>query len=233
MTVGRAMARSRLPPYHEVRLEGRRPRHTDDLGLTEWGINALRHAGLLLAAFLFAADAQAQIRPGLDLRVGAAVPWDMESEEVSGFPGEELSAGPSFTVHVSFPAGTKGGLYLGFAQHQMECAAGCADAGDVVSTSWALGARVEPLAAVVSPWLRLGLVFDRSEGEFLEDGALVRRVSGLTFAPEVGLGLTLRASERLYLSPGARYIQFDARFPDVEDLRIKMLVVDLGFVLNF
>lgn len=208
-------------------------RQSDELGLTERRINALRHAGFLFAAFLFAADTQAQIRPGLDLRVGAAVPWNMDSEEVRGFVGEGLEAGPSFTVHVAFPTGTKGALYLGFAQHQMECGAACANAGDVVSTSWALGARLEPLAAVVAPWLRLGLVFDRSEGEFLEDGALVRRVSGLTFAPEVGLGLTLHATERLYLSPGARYIQFDARFPDVEDLRIKMLVVDLGFVLNF
>jgi hypothetical protein len=194
----------------------------------------LRHAGLLLAAFLFAGDLEAQIRPGLDLRVGAAVPWDMDAEDARDFPGEELEAGPSYTVHLSFPRGTKGALYLGFAQHQLECAAACGGAGDLVSTSWALGARIEPVAAgAVSPWLRLGLVFDRSEGEFLDGGAVVRRVSGLTFAPEAGLGLTLRVVERLSLSPGVRYLQFDARFPEAQDVRIKMLVADLGFQLNF
>jgi hypothetical protein len=197
-------------------------------------LRSIRLSELLIAAFLLGAGkAAAQVRPALDLRVGVAVPWDMTSSPTSGFPGAELEPGPSYTVHLAFPRGSKGVLYLGFAQHHLECSESCGRAGDVVSTQWALGARLEPLAAVVSPWLRLGLIFDRTEGEFLEEGAVVRHVSGLAFAPEGGLGLTIRLAERFYLSPGARYLQLDARFPHAEDVRVKMLVADLGLVLAF
>jgi hypothetical protein len=161
------------------------------------------------------------------------------------FPPDALERGTSFSVHLGFPAGPRTGLYLGFAQHTLECGLACSNVsgcgpacaapGNVVSTSWVLGLRVEPILVptIISPWLALGLVFDRTEADFRSGAIFERRASSIALGPEVGAGLSIRLHERVSLSPGARFVRVDASFPNGGDVLIKLIAADVGLSLAF
>ena len=55
----------------------------------------------------------------------------------------------------------------------------------------------------------------------------------MAFGPEVGLGFSIPLTERILLSPGARYVRVDASFPDGQDVPIRMIAVDVGLTLGF
>jgi hypothetical protein len=194
-------------------------------------------AALVVLAFVMAcfagAPAHAQVRPGVDLRAGVAMPLDMN--DFCCFPQGALERGTSFSLHLGFPAGPRAGMYLGFAQHTLECGLACTEASDLVSTSWVLGVRVEPILGprLVSPWLKLGLLFDRTEADFPNGPLSERRTSSIALGPELGAGLSIRLAERVSLSPGARFVRVDASFRNGGDVLIKMIAADVGLSLAF
>jgi hypothetical protein len=149
-------------------------------------------------------------------------------------PGAGLSPGASFAVHVVVPRGTRGALLVGFGQHRFRCTgSGCGGAGDFVATSWSLGTRVQLLSGPILPWIRLGMLFDRSEWSFPGGDPDVPRASYLSLGGEVGLGVTLAMGERLSLVPGVRYAVVNKRFPEEEPFLMHYLVADLGVVFGF
>lgn len=174
----------------------------------------------------------AQQRAGLEWRGGAAVPVGAFRAGLT--PGGDLEPGTSVALQLVVPRGARGVFYAGFAQHRLRCAGtGCTGADDLVSTSWNVGARFHPVVRAWGPWIRLGGVFDRSEADFIEDGARVRRVSNLSVGGEVGAGFVVPVTPRMALSPGVRYTFLNARFPHAGPVRMRQVVADLGVVFGF
>ena len=173
----------------------------------------------------------AQPGPAVEVRGGASLP--VLAFTVGPATGSERGPGPSFAVQFTFPTGPRRVAYVGFAQHRLACGSGCQDAGALVSTGWNVGARMGLLAGGTFPWLRLGVLFDKVEADFLEDGAPVARVSDLSFGGEVGVGGTIHLGGRLSLSPGVRYALSNARFPRAGVMRMRYLVMDVGLIAEF
>jgi hypothetical protein len=173
----------------------------------------------------------AQERPGVELRGGAAVPLGGFEEELA--PGSALSAGASFAVHVFVPRGARGALLAGFGQHRFRCTeTGCGGAGDFVATAWSLGTRIALRDATNAPWVRLVMLFDRSEWAFPEDPERTR-ASYLSLGGELGFGLTVPIRDRLTFVPGVRYGIVNKRFPDQDPVLMQYLLADVGMVFGF
>jgi hypothetical protein len=179
-----------------------------------------------------ASSAGAQQRPGVELRGGAALPLGSFQESLA--PGAELSPGASFAVDVVVPRGLRGALLVGFGQHRFRCTeAACGGAGDFVATSWSLGTRALLGQRANAPWVRLAMLFDRSEWSFPDNDPEGPRASYLSLGGEVGVGLTVPLRDRLSLLPGVRYALVNKRFPSSEPFLMHYLLADLGVVLGF
>ena len=184
---------------------------------------------VLLAAVV---PASAQQRFGVELRGGVSAPVGEFNEGV--IPGAELSPGASFAVHLHIPRRARGAILIGFAQHRFRCTgAACGDAGDVVTTGWSIATRVAFKSTVTAPWIRLGVLFDRSEWDFPEGGGYVREASSLALGAEGGLGYTFQVAERVTLSPGVRYGLVNSHFPRGDRVLTQYVIGDLGVVLGF
>ena len=186
----------------------------------------------LLLVLLFAQDARAQLGAGVEVRGGVAIPVGSFENGIVADAG--LAPGASFSVHLAVPRGTRGALLFGFAQHRFRCTGdGCSGAGDVVSTGWSLGTRLALRPGLRPPWMRLAMVFDRSEWTFPEGDALERRASYLGLGGEAGIGLTMQLRPRLTLLPGVRYALVNTHFPRGEPLLMHYLLADLGVLFAF
>ena len=167
----------------------------------------------------------------LDVRAGATLPTGSFVRE--GLEAE-LSPGAGFGLHFTLQRHPWRAFYAGFSQHRFGCdGAGCPGGGELVSTGWNLGTRLSVATGGASPWLRLGVVFDRVEADFLEGGDEVGRVSDLGVGGEVGIGVVMGTARRLSLSPGVRYVLVDGRFERRGLVRMRYLVADLGAVIAF
>jgi hypothetical protein len=193
----------------------------------------VRRSSLSILIFLFcAAGLEGQQRPGVEVRSGIVVP-------LGGFqqglvPDTELAPGPGFAVHLQLPHRTRSALFLGFSHHRLRCSgAGCGDAGTLESTAWNIGGKYALSGGGAAPWIRLAMLLDRSEGDFLEEGETVRRASYLGLGGEVGAGLSIHLGERLILSPGVRYAALDTRFPRFGRVRMRYAVGDLALTIGF
>jgi len=184
------------------------------------------------ASVLLTAPLGAQERVGVDARLGVALPTGAFAEGLA--PGARLSPGASFTAQVIVPRRLRSALLVGFAQHRLRCTGGaCAGAGDLVSTSWNLGMRVRFTPSGTTPWLRLGLVLDRSEADVFAEGSLARQASYLGLGGEVGGGMSVVLRERVTLTPGVRYLALNTSFPSSGTVRMRYVVADLGVSLGF
>lgn len=196
----------------------------------------MRFPSVLLPVLLVAAlptQGAGQAPLVLDVRGGVAVPV---ATGESG-PATKLEAGASYGLHLAFLRGPRSAFYVGFTQHRFGCGQGtCAEGGALVSTGWDVGTRLAfPLGALV-PWIRLGVVFDRVEGDFGDFGgatAPVRRVSDLAAGAEAGIGAVAAVGGRFSVNPGVRYTVLNTRFPEEGLLRMRYLVADLGIVIGF
>jgi hypothetical protein len=184
---------------------------------------------LLLAAV---AGVHGQQRPGVEVRGGVAVPLGDLREGL--VPGTELAAGPSFAVSLMIPRRERSALLLGFGQHRLSCSGnGCEGAGALVSTAWSIGGRWALAAGESVPWVRVALLLDRSEGDFLEGDEAVRRASYLGLGGEAGVGFSWRLRESLTVAPGARLGAIETRFPRFGALSMRYVVVDLALTFAF
>jgi len=176
--------------------------------------------------------AVAQQSLAVDTRLGVAVPVGGFAEDL--VPESELRPSGSFGVQFSLPRGARRAWFAGFSQHRLSCeGAGCAGIGAFESTAWKVGTRVSVLSGARTPWVRLAVVLDRSEADFLEDGVPVRLASDLALGVDAGVGFSLPVARRVALSPGVRYEALNANFPGARRVKIRYVVADLGFILTF
>jgi hypothetical protein len=194
-----------------------------------WTITLLRR-GLLLALLTAVVGGPATSAP-----LAAQSPLIVESR--AGFssprgsfltpsPDTELSRAPSVGLHFGLRRGTRTYLYLGFSQLRFDCE-GLACEGAWVATQWEAGIRAELTAGAVVPWLRAGVVTPS-----VENVPGVRRAAR-GWGGEAGAGVRFALTERLSLSPGARFGAVDVGRPEGEDVAMRYLVFDLGLVVAF
>jgi len=176
--------------------------------------------------------AVAQQSLAVDARVGVATPVGGFAEDL--VPESELLPSRSFSVQFSLPRGARRALFAGFSQHRLRCeGAGCAGVGAFESTAWKIGTRVSALSGARTPWVRLAVVFDRSEADFLQDGVPARLASDLAVGVDAGVGFSLPVAQRVALSPGVRYEALNANFPGARRVKVRYVVADLGLTLTF
>ncbi len=179
-----------------------------------------------------AAPASAQAPPlVLEVQGGASIPLGPFRSGTR--PGEGTSAGPSFGVDFALSSAGRRVTYVGFSQHRFGCAAaGCASGERYVATGVDLGTGVSLLRrGPVIPWIRLGAMTTRVE--MPATTTTQAGVSALGFGGEVGLGLFLRTSRAVSLSPSVRYTAVNSGLPGGGVLRMRYLVADLSLVLGF
>jgi hypothetical protein len=185
---------------------------------------------LLLLALLHGAPLVAQGPLSLEVRAGAVLPTGSFRSRTLAEPG------PGFGVQFVYRRTANRAFYVGFDQERFGCDPAACRGEELVSTGWALGTRLQlaPEAAW-APWLRLGMVFDRVEGElFHGDGAPPSDdVSDLGLGGEAGVGAVVRVGGRFSLSPGARYRILNTRFDDAGLVRLRSFGLELGMVMGF
>ena len=196
----------------------------------------LAAVGVLVAAELSAPrGVRAQIAPlTYELRLGSSVPvGDLREAGVSwaGELGADYSFGMAFAYAVRWYAAA----YVGFSQHRFSCRiSGCGRNTDLTATGFDGGVRWIFGSGRIIPVIRTGAVTYRMEGH-APDGSggsqpvTSRRGVGL----EGGVGISVRLSRRIVISPGVRYLWMDLRFPEQGMLPVRSVVVDVGFVLGF
>jgi len=193
-------------------------------------------AGLWLV-FPFALSAQ--VSPlQIEVNVGAGVPV----QEFAGREGFEGEAGGGATFGVHFALTTRSYLtwYAGFSQHRFGCdETACGEVGDIVTTSWDVGARINLLSGPVVPWIRAGVVSHLAELDSTGvpgGGSIpvtVRLESERGWGFEGGAGVMITVAPRLAINPGVRYSRVTTGFDGIGELAMRFLSVDLGFVLGF
>ena len=172
---------------------------------------------------------EAQGPLSLEARVGASLPVGSYRSATLAEPG------PGFGLHFVYRRSARRSFYIGFDQHRFGCDPESCRGEDLVSTGWTVGTRLRlrPETAFM-PWLGLGMLFDRLEGELgPADAALADQVSDLGLGGEVGVGALVRVGGRFSASPGVRYRLVNTRFDDAGLVRLRYLVADLGIVLGF
>ena len=141
-------------------------------------------------------------------------------------PDTELSSAPSVGLHFGLRRGTRTYVYLGFSQLRFDCEGVECD-GTWVATQWEAGVRAELSSGPVVPWLRAGVV-----SPSVEHVPGVRR-GARGWGGEGGAGARIALTERLSLSPGARFGAVNVGRSVGEDVAMRYLVVDLGLVVAF
>jgi hypothetical protein len=136
-------------------------------------------------------------------------------------------------VHLSGALSLHTRLTLGFTQSHFSCvSAECAEFGGLASTAWQVGTRVQVGTGKVVPWLRLGVLLDRSERGVLGGENGRRNVSDLAFGGEAGVGFSFRFG-RATAGPAIRYTRIDVQFPDAGRTKMTYAVADLGVSIAF
>lgn len=182
-----------------------------------------------MALAVFAAPTAAQSTFVIEGRAGTAIPLGPAAEGVG-----ETQAGAAAGVHFALRRGERSYLFAGFSQLRARCD-GDPCGGSRVSTQWEAGMRFDLRESGVVPWLRVGAVFPSIERVPLADPDEEPRfgVSDRGWGGEVGAGLRVPVSERIGISPGARFVVSRVGRGAAEALTVKWLVVDLGLVVGF
>ena len=194
-----------------------------------WTI-ALHRRGLVLA-LLTAVFGGAAIGPPLsaqstllvESRAGISVP---RGSFRAPTPEAELTSAPAVGLHFGLRRGTRTYLYLGFSQLRFDCE-GLECDGTWVATQWEAGVRAELTDGPVVPWIRAGIVTPS-----VEHVPGVRR-GARGWGGEGGAGIRIALTERLSLSPGARFGAVNVGRSEGEDVPMRYLLVDLGLVVAF
>jgi hypothetical protein len=149
--------------------------------------------------------------------------------------GGRLAEAPTVGIQLGVLRGRRTYLTLGFAQVRTDCSRdGCRSRW--VSTQWDGGVRVELASGAAVPWVRAGVVSPSVENVPVRsspDGPLRSGTSERGWGGEVGAGMRFALSERLSLSPGARWVRVDVGREGENDLRMRYWVMDVGIVVAF
>ena len=191
---------------------------------------------LLAPGFLLGpSSAEGQVSPlTYELRLGASVPVGPMADadgSWAGPLGEDYSFGMNFAYAFrSFVA-----AYGGFSQHRYACpVSGCGRRTDLTATGFDGGFRWILGSGSVIPVIRTGAVTYRMEGTAPDGVGGTRRVTSRRgIGAEGGLGLSIRLSRRILISPGVRYLWMDVRFAGLGVVPVESVVGDVGFVLAF
>lgn len=186
--------------------------------------------GALALALAAAAPLAAQPRVAFDVRGGVAAP--LGSFKHGGDLARSLDPGVSYALTLQIQRSASRYAFLGFSEHRFGCGEAACGGQDFVSTGWLLGTRLDLGSGASSPWVRLAMVFDRSEAGTMGTGTPERIVSDQSLGGEAGIGMTI-ATSKATITPGLRYALHDARFPDVGLVKVRYLVVDVGVLLGF
>ena len=191
---------------------------------------ALRSRGLFLALLIAVLGGPATSPPVaaqstliVEARAGISSPRGSFRNPT---PGAALKAAPATGVQFGLRRGSRTYIYIGFSQLRFDCEGeGCG--GNWVATQWDAGVRAELTSGSVVPWLRAGVVAPSVENV---PGA---RRSARGWGGEGGAGLRFALTERLSLSPGARFGVVDVGRSAGEDVAMRYLLFDLGLVVAF
>ena len=162
------------------------------------------------AALLTAAPAAAQHSPfSLELRSGVTFPTGDLSDA-------GIEAGPLFGLDV-FAVDRALSVYGGWGYHQFS--------DDVTASGPRLGLKaIFRTPGYATPWIRAGATFNEADGS----GGSSDRELGL----EAGAGLDYELSDRVSLTPAARYHTFSPDF-GAGSSTFSYLTLDLGVHLHF
>lgn len=191
-------------------------------------------AVLVLAWLWLPSAGGAQTAPlTYQLRMGASIPLgDLREpgETWAGELGEDYSFGMNFAYAFRWYAAA----YAGFSQHRFSCrVTGCGRNTDLTATGFDGGIRWIFGSGRIIPVIRTGAVTYRMEGSVPDAGGTQRITSRRGVGVEGGMGLSIRLSRRVVISPGVRYLWMDLRFPDRGTLPVESVVADIGLVLGF
>lgn len=179
--------------------------------------------------------ARAQIAPlTYEMRLGTSIPLG-ELREPGGTWAGELGEDYSFGMSFAYAFRSFVAAYGGFSQHRFSCRmSGCGRNTDLTATGFDGGFRWILGSGRIIPVLRTGAVTYRMEGHAPDgSGGAEVVVSRRAVGVEGGLGVSIRLSRRIVISPGLRYLRMDLRFPDQGVLPMESVVADVGFVLGF
>ena len=179
-----------------------------------------------------AAPTAAQSSLIVESRVGVSIPT---GSFAVGPGGGRLAEAPTLGVRFGLLQGGRTYVTLGFAQVRTDCSRdGCGSRW--VSTQWEAGVLVDLARGPAIPWLRAGLVSPTVENVPIRQepgGALATGTSERGWGGELGAGVRFELSERLSLSPGARWVSVDVGRAAEDDLAMRYWVVDVGIVVGF
>jgi hypothetical protein len=196
-----------------------------------FGMRTMKPVPALVAlAMALTAPLAAQPRVAFDVRGGVAAP--LGSFKQGGDLARSLDPGLSYAVTLQIQRSASRAAFIGFSEHRFGCGEAACGARDFVSTGWLLGTRLNLGSGASTPWVRLAMVFDRSEAGIVVGGAPDRIVSDQALGGEAGIGMTI-ATRKASITPGLRYALHDARFPDVGLVKVRYLVLDVGVLLGF
>ena len=186
--------------------------------------------GLLLALLTIVFGGLAMGRPlsaqsalVVEARAGISSPLGSFGEPT---PEAKLGPAPATGLQFGIRRGTRTYLYFGFSQLRFDCDGG-ACRGSWIATQWEAGVRAELTSGTVVPWLRAGVVTPSLEN--VPGGPRSARGWG----GEGGGGVRFALTERLSLSPGARFGVVDVGRSRGEDVAMRYLLFDLGLVVAF
>lgn len=176
------------------------------------------------------ATASAQGTLVLEGRGGVSVPV---GSFTNGPGGGRLAEAPVAGLQFGLLRGRRTYVTVGFAQARFDCTRdGCPSRW--VSTQWDAGVRVEFGGGAVVPWVRAGVVSPTVEHvPTVRPEGVVAGTSDRGWGGEAGLGVRVPLSERLSVSPGARFVAVNVGRGGGETLSMRYAVVDLGLVVAF
>lgn len=168
----------------------------------------------------------------LEARGGVTVPL---GSFATGPGGGRVAGAPVGGIQFGLLRGRRTYMTLGFAQARFDCTRdGCRSRW--VATQWDAGVRMEFATGSLVPWVRAGVVTPTVEHvPRVVDGGDNNAVgtSDRGWGGEAGAGVRIAVSERLSLSPGARFVAVDVGRGGDASLRMRYLIVDLGVVVGF
>ena len=188
------------------------------------------------ALFLSLAAAPARGQGGLfhlEIRGGGGLPVRDFAEAGSGWAG---GAGAGVTFGLHFALGLYPGVYAygGFSEHRFRCPReGCGAESNLTATGFDGGIKLVGSPRRLLPWLRLGVLSYRAEGEMTTPEGRRSESSGRDVGLEAGAGIAFRVADRYWITPGLRYAHVGPVFPGRGELGIRAIVADLGLTVEF
>ena len=163
-------------------------------------------------------------------RVGAALP--VRSFRTGPDVGGDIEPAATFGLHFVYRAPSGWGPYIGFSQHRFDCGADGCPGAEYVATMWDTGMQ-RTVGRNGPIWVRLGVLFARTEREFVAPGGVERETSMLSLGLEAGGGARVPIRGRLSLTPGVRYDWLNTKFRNGPLLEMRWVTADLGVALGF